>query len=143
MRNHLFAIQPAGERLSTRYPLSIDMGFFFRRSASFGPLRFNFSKSGVGASVGVKGARLTMTPTGTTYITVGSHGLYYREVISGPQEDARTPPPCVGPATSTPEDNIRTADALALIDSSNQVLIDQLNRRARMRNPAWFFMPLD
>lgn len=33
------------------------MGFSFRRSSSFGPFRLNFSKSAIGASVGVKGAR--------------------------------------------------------------------------------------
>ncbi|HEX7680514.1 MAG TPA: DUF4236 domain-containing protein [Thermoanaerobaculia bacterium] len=47
----------------------------FRRSVNFGPLRFNFSKSGIGASVGVKGARLTLTPRGTTYVTVGRKRL--------------------------------------------------------------------
>jgi len=59
-----------------------NMGYFFRRSAKFRPFRLNFSKSGIGASIGVKGARLTMTPRGTSYITVGSHGFYYRETLS-------------------------------------------------------------
>jgi hypothetical protein len=44
------------------------MGFSFRRSSSFGPFRFNFSKSGIGASVGVKGARVTLSPRGKAYI---------------------------------------------------------------------------
>jgi hypothetical protein len=58
------------------------MGFSFRRSSSFGPFRFNFSKSGIGASVGVKGARVTLTPRGTTYITVGHGGFSYRQNLS-------------------------------------------------------------
>lgn len=44
------------------------MGFSFRRSSSFGPSRLNFSKSGIGASVGVKSARVTLSPRGRTYI---------------------------------------------------------------------------
>jgi len=48
------------------------MGFSFRRSSSFGPFRLNFSKSGIGASIGVKGARVTLSPKGRTYITVGA-----------------------------------------------------------------------
>ena len=56
------------------------MGYFFRRSMSFGPFRLNFSKSGLGASVGVPGARLTMRPSGSTYVTVGRHGFYHAGV---------------------------------------------------------------
>src|SRR5437016_13188603 len=75
------------------------MGYFFRRSAKLGPFRLNFSKSGIGASVGVKGARVTMTPRGTTYVTVGSHGFYYRETVSSRGDQIRplaqgyVPPP--------------------------------------------------
>lgn len=143
------AVQPARfqwrraeEGPSDRYSLCSDMGFLFRRGASFGPLRFNFSKSGIGASFGVKGARLTMTPTGTTYITAGSHGFYYREVISRSPEHPRASPPGAEPSRDTILGNIPTADALELADSSNEALIDQLNRRARMGNPAWFLYVL-
>ena len=38
------------------------MGWSFRRSKSFGLFRLNFSKSGVGFSVGVKGARIGAMP---------------------------------------------------------------------------------
>jgi hypothetical protein len=38
------------------------MGFSFRHSSNFGPFRLNFSKSGIGALVGVKGARLIRSP---------------------------------------------------------------------------------
>jgi ribosomal protein S25 len=56
------------------------MGWSFRRSVNFGPLRFNFSKSGVGVSAGVKGTRASTGPRGT-YIRVGSNGVYYRQKI--------------------------------------------------------------
>ena len=58
------------------------MGLFFRKSKSFGPFRLNFSKSGVGVSTGVKGARLSMGPNGT-YVNVGRNGIYYRKKIGG------------------------------------------------------------
>lgn len=114
------------------------MGYFFRRSVSLGPIRLNLSKSGVGASVGVKGARLTMTPRGTTYITVGSHGFYYREILphrgGGPANPSVSPDaPPAGPAS----DEIVTADVSDLVDSSSEALIGKLNERAQMFNPAW------
>ena len=115
------------------------MGFFFRRSTHLGPFRLNFSKSGVGASVGVKGARLTMTPRGTTYVTVGSHGFYYRETLSH-RAGSPTPTPA-GPAILPPEahtsDDIATADVSELVDSTSEALIRRLNERAKMSNPAW------
>ena len=114
------------------------MGFFFRRSAKLGPIRLNLSKSGLGASVGVRGARLTLTPRGTTYITVGSHGFYYRETLSGSRQSS-TPPssPTYVPEATTRPGEIPTADASELVESSSQTLIQRLNERARMFNPAW------
>jgi hypothetical protein len=115
------------------------MGYFFRRSARLGPIRLNLSQSGVGASVGVKGARLTMTSRGTTYVTIGSHGFYYRETLenrrAGSEGQFRhaSPPP----VASDPSDQIRTADASDLVDSSSEVLVSRLNERANMFNPAW------
>ena len=114
------------------------MGFFFRRSTSLGPFRFNFSRSGIGASVGVKGARLTLTPRGTTYVTVGSHGFYYRETLSH-LDDIRQVNPTVlrSRHSGSHEDTIATAGSLDLVDSSSERLIQQLNERANMFNPAW------
>src|SRR5258708_5062287 len=116
------------------------MGFFFRRSTRFGPFRLNFSKSGIGASVGVKGARLTMTPRGTTYVTVGSHGFYYRETLpkSGRNPvNSGHPPSLQSLPTSAEDDTISSASAHELVDSSSERLVQQLNERARMFNPAW------
>jgi hypothetical protein len=114
------------------------MGFFFRRSTSVGPFRLNFSRSGIGASVGVKGARLTLTPRGTTYVTVGSHGFYYRETLAHrdgiPRVDPTVPNLHSG---STEEDAIATAGSSDLVDSSGERLIQRLNERANMFNPAW------
>ncbi len=118
-----------------------NVGFFFRKSIGFGPVRLNLSKSGVGASIGVKGARLTTSSRGSTYITVGSHGFYYRQaVLGGPSA------PHVRPTASIPQTfpaqppaetgTIPTASVSELVESSNADLIKQLNERARKFNPA-------
>lgn len=116
------------------------MGFFFRRSTSIGPFRLNFSRSGIGASVGVRGARLTMTPRGTTYVTVGSHGFYYREALSS-RDDVRrlhpTAPTPAQPQTASSEGTLVSAGSLDLVDSSSARLVQQLNERANQVNPAW------
>jgi hypothetical protein len=57
------------------------MGFYFRKSKSLGPIRLNFSKSGIGFSTGIKGARMVFSPKGT-YVQLGRNGLYYRKHIS-------------------------------------------------------------
>jgi len=56
------------------------MGFSFRKSFNFGPLRLNLSKRGVGVSAGVKGARISKGPSGT-YLNVGRGGLMYRKKL--------------------------------------------------------------
>ncbi len=55
------------------------MGWFLRKSFRLGPLRLNLSKRGIGASVGVKGARLGVDATGKPYAAGGRYGLYFRE----------------------------------------------------------------
>lgn len=66
------------------------MGFYLRKSISFGPLRFNLSKSGIGVSAGVRGARAGLGPTGT-YVHAGRHGFYYRKSISGTADSSSRP----------------------------------------------------
>lgn len=50
------------------------MGLRFRKSVNIGPLRLNFSKSGVGMSVGVKGFRVGRSAKGRTTATVSLPG---------------------------------------------------------------------
>lgn len=55
------------------------MGFRFRKSVSLGKgVRLNFSKRGIGVSVGVRGARWSIGPSGPR-VTLGipGTGLYY------------------------------------------------------------------
>jgi hypothetical protein len=58
------------------------MGWYFRKSKSFGPFRFNLSKSGLGMSFGVKGARVSFGKRGT-YVNLGAGGIYYRQKVGG------------------------------------------------------------
>lgn len=82
------------------------MGLRFRKSVNFGPLRLNFSKSGVGYSVGGKGFRVTKTATGRTRTTASIPGTgisYVKEttgarssgerVTGGTTGTSRTPTP--------------------------------------------------
>ena len=61
------------------------MGFQFRKSINIGPLRINFSKSGVGFSLGVKGFRVTRTAKGKKKATVSlpGTGLSYVQDLDG------------------------------------------------------------
>ena len=64
------------------------MGWFLRKSFRVGPLRLNLSKRGIGASVGVKGARLGVDATGKPYAAGGRHGLYFRQRL-GPSRTSQ------------------------------------------------------
>ena len=57
------------------------MGFFFRKSINLGILRINFSKSGIGFSVGIPGFRVVKPAKGKMYLHIGKKGLYYRKTI--------------------------------------------------------------
>ena len=56
------------------------MGFFYRKSASFGPFRVNLSKSGVGYSVGGRGFRVGRSGSGRKYsaFSLPGTGVGYR-----------------------------------------------------------------
>jgi hypothetical protein len=56
------------------------MGIRFRKSFKAGPVRVNLSKSGIGFSAGVEGARAGVGPRGA-YIGGGKGGIYFREQL--------------------------------------------------------------
>ena len=66
------------------------MGFRFRKSINlpFG-IRINLSKSGIGFSWGVKGARITRTAKGKTQATfsIPGTGVSYTQNLDNLQED--------------------------------------------------------
>ena len=55
------------------------MSWYIRKAVKAGPVRFNLSKSGIGASIGITGFRIGIKPNGRSYIHAGRYGLYYRE----------------------------------------------------------------
>lgn len=68
------------------------MGIRFRKSIKIGPMRINLSKSGIGWSVGVKGARVTKKADGGYRTTVGVPGTglsYIKDYSSKQQKPAQ------------------------------------------------------
>lgn len=61
------------------------MGLRFRKSINIGPLRINFSKSGIGFSLGVKGFRISKSAKGKTQATVSlpGTGISYVQSLDG------------------------------------------------------------
>ena len=67
------------------------MAWYLRKSFKIGPLRLNLSKGGLGYSVGVKGARVGIKPSGQTYVQGGRYGLYFRRSLGGGTTSAAEP----------------------------------------------------
>ena len=57
------------------------MGFYFRRRSVLGPLHLNWSKSGLGLSLGVRGLRAGVSSHGKLYTSANlpGSGLFYRK----------------------------------------------------------------
>lgn len=86
------------------------MGFRFRKSKNFGPFRLNFSKSGIGYSVGVKGFRVTKKAGGGTRTTASIPGTgisYVRDYPDKKKASASTPSPSAGHTPPTSGGNKR------------------------------------
>lgn len=66
------------------------MGFYFRKSFGLGPVKLNLSKSGLGLSFGVKGARVSVGPKGTA-IHAGRGGVYYRKTLGTRRQPSSSP----------------------------------------------------
>ena len=129
------------------------MPFYFRKSVSAGPFRFNFSKGGVGASVGVKGFRIGTGPRGH-YVHAGRGGIYYRASLN-PKADSRRgggstsrssqphvppmqPGPVYGEAGVTMQ-RVSSGDVLDMQDERFTDLLDELNRKQKAWSSAWLF----
>lgn len=119
-----------------------ELAFYIRDSIRVGPFRFNLSKSGVGVSVGVRGARVGFGPRGN-YVHMGRHGLYYRAALpfvsSGgapersPSRATREPEPSL-PLVSDDLQEIESGEAAAMRDSSSEELLREIaEKRARPR----------
>lgn len=71
------------------------MGFRFRKSVNLGPVRLNLSKSGVGASVGGKGFRVTKKAKGgfRTTASVPGTGIGYTKDFGGKKKRTKSAAP--------------------------------------------------
>ncbi len=117
------------------------MPFYFRKSVSAGPFRFNLSSGGVGVSVGVKGLRFGTGPRGH-YVHAGRGGLYYRASLGGgarPTHDLGPRPGLVqSPRERRPvqssEPNVQmievsSSSVLEMTDERYGVLLEELNTK--------------
>ena len=120
------------------------MGWSWRRSVSFGPVRFNFSKSGVGMSFGVRGARISTGPRGT-YVNVGAGGFRYSHRLGDSAlGKGRVPstqpanPPTSRFAHSTPRQvpsagqNRNVVGPASLVDTSADELLEEIRRKRQV-----------
>jgi hypothetical protein len=107
------------------------MGFYIRKGINLGPLRLNLSRSGLGMSVGVKGARVGLGPRGS-YVHLGRGGLYYRQSLGHPfsptvTRSAETRHEQIVDSQPVLQD-IASAEACAMSDASSASILEELNR---------------
>jgi hypothetical protein len=112
------------------------MAWYIRKSFKVGPLlRLNLSKSGLGYSFGIKGARIGTGPRGN-YVHVGRYGLYYRQSLpySGQRDVVRPPDPSLLKSASAvgQEEQIATAEVSVLKDQSAQGLLSEIQQKHRI-----------
>jgi Protein of unknown function (DUF4236) len=119
------------------------VGTYIRKAFSLGPFRLNLSRSGLGASFGVKGARIGAGPRGM-YVHAGRGGLYYRQYLNPATRRSGIiePPVPESPSPQTLLRPIESADVTQLSDSSSAELLEELNRvRTRIQlAPAAVFL---
>jgi Protein of unknown function (DUF4236) len=110
------------------------MGWSLRKSFGFGPLRLNLSKSGVGYSVGVRGARIGVNSRGT-YIRMGRGGVYYQKYLQAGATQSQSVP-AQPQFSSEPElaNVIQTASASSLQDSTASELLQEITFHYRKSN---------
>jgi len=115
------------------------MGLLLRKTIKVGPVRVNFSNSGISYSAGIKGARIS-TGTKGTYVTIGSNGIYYRQKMGGTVNQSPTPI-LAGPLSTH---SITSAHIDQLTDVDSKAFIDELNEKAtKISLVTWFgLLPL-
>jgi hypothetical protein len=116
------------------------VGLTFAKSVRFGAVRFNFSGSGIGMSVGIPGLRIGTGPRGA-YISGGVGGFRYRRSLSAAprtrpvrvQTEEGVPVLAGGEASpvvvSTQEHD--TVSVLELTDSDSDGLLQSMNEQRR------------
>ncbi|MGV1760821.1 DUF4236 domain-containing protein [Rhizobium sp. A22-96] len=111
------------------------MPFYIRKSVKAGPFRFNFSKGGVGVSIGVKGLRIGTGPRGH-YVHAGRRGVYYRASLgsAGKRRHAAIQSPSPVPLTFEESTvtmvEIESGDVMEMRDENFSDLLDEINAKA-------------
>jgi hypothetical protein len=122
------------------------MGLTFAKSVRFGPVRFNFSGSGIGVSAGIPGLRFGVGPRGAL-VSGGKGGFRYRKSL-GPVSGGRRAPS--SPSASCPADEVQVAPdplvvgsvehdtkhVLELSDASGDELLRSMNEQ-RGKTDLW------
>lgn len=113
------------------------MPLHLKKSVKAGPFRFNFSKSGVGVSMGVKGLRVGSGPRGH-YVTAGLGGIRYRASSPRSKPSKRqlpapdlTPAPASGRSSAVEMIEIESANVQNMREGAFSEVLDDLNKKAR------------
>ena len=112
------------------------MGFGFRKSFGSGLFRFTLSPSGLSSSFGVRGARISSGPRGT-FVTVSSHGAYYRHRIDGSAQQRLPPVQQPKVQDSAKSDPVFQVPIAELVGSNQSELVMKLNENVAATNPAF------
>ena len=114
-----------GFNKSTGRSLSIEnrgvpVGFRFRKSVRFGPLRVNLGKRGIGTSIGVPGARITNSSSGRKYLTLGipGTGLSWTKTLNSRR--ARIAQPDTPEVIESQSDRSSNPEEIKKIDSADR-----------------------
>lgn len=105
------------------------MGFSFRKSKKFGPFRLNFSKSGVGASVGIKGARISTGSRGT-YINFSNNGFSYKQRLDSSTRQNKKQNNTIFESENSQSKNINSQFGKKyFVDITNNDLVNEINSK--------------
>lgn len=108
------------------------MPWYLRKSFSRGPIRLNLSKSGLGASFGVRGLRIGVGPRGT-YLAGGRGGLYYRQYLNSGHPSAPAIPrlPISQPIAMPTPSPVAAEESLeyAAVPASDDQVAAEINAR--------------
>ena len=108
------------------------MGWYLKKSFAIGPLRLNLSKSGLGASVGVKGLRVSTGPKGAQ-VNAGREGLYYRASLNTqPKRRVGAQPPGeseISSAQDVTNESSQADVAEAIVESGTRAVTSSVGRQ--------------
>jgi hypothetical protein len=102
-----------------------------------GPVRVNFSSSGIGLSAGVRGARVSVGPRGT-YVTLSAGGFQYRQKLSDAVPQPQSPSLPQSPAMAW-NGNIQTATVGELHSASPDQVLDSVSKQINQTDAFMIF----